>query len=153
MKKLAIVSGLVAAVVAMAGSVDAGRTSAEQLGGWGRPGKICWDEDGSARPCPPPPPPPPPDGGQPDESSDSLMKRERDPHDDSFCNVCHVNRTSEAAGPRTLRTSVLTDPPTFWRRHRDIATRIQNKKILSTLRDARALSPTLQKLMAARPAR
>lgn len=147
MRTRSIVSGLVAAIVALAGSVDAGRTSAEQLGGWGYPGKICWDEDGSVRPCPPPPPPPPPDS-----SSDSRMKVERDVHDDSFCNGCHISRTSEAAGP-AWRSSVLTNPPTFWRKHRDLAALIPTRGTLTGLKDSRTLSPTLQKLMAARPAR
>lgn len=151
MKALTIVSSLVLAIVVMAGSIDAGRTSAEQLGGWARPGRICWDDDGNAFPCPPPPPPPPPDAG-PDESSDSRMKVERDVHDDSFCNGCHVNRTREAAGPM-WRSSVLADPPTFWRRHRDVAALIPTKTTLTSLRDTRTLSSTLQRLMAARPVR
>jgi hypothetical protein len=81
---------------------------------------------------------------------------EVDPHDSSdswFCNLCHVNATSEVAGPRALRDGVMADAGLFWRRHDTIAARIVNKRVLTPVRDTKTLSPALQKLMAARRAR
>lgn len=144
--------------IALASAPEASPSNGQFLGKWGdwfkKPhgGDICFDGDGTVVPCPGTEPPRR-DGGQPDEpDQESWLERPRD-GDDSFCNLCHVNRTNEVAGPKLLRDSVLGDPPRFWRRHGEIARRIVNKRVLTSVRDTRALSPTLQKLMAARPSR
>jgi len=85
--------------------------------------------------------------------SESRQKVEGDPHDTSdswFCRLCHVNTTTEVAGPRVLGKAVTADAAAFWRRHDLIATRVVNKRVLTNLRPTSTLSPTLQRLMAAR---
>jgi len=128
-------------------------------------GPICFDGDGTVVTCPPA------GGGSSGgtiggtdtsgsdrrgsgTSNDASLMKKKDGHGDSwFCNLCHLNATSEVAGPRTLREAVMADPPTFWRRHAAIATLVRNKSVLTSVRDSRTLTPSLQRLMAARPGR
>ncbi len=121
-------------------------------------GPICFDGDGTVVACPPP------DGGSSGgttgtsdtsgSSTDAALMKKKEGHGDSwFCNLCHVNPTNEVAGPRMLRDSALADAAVFWRRHNAIATLVTNKSVLKNVRGARTLTPTLQRLMAARPSR
>ncbi len=149
---------LVVLTVALAAPWRASVSAGQFWGNWGdwfgKPhgGNICYGADGSIVACPGTETPP--RGGNPEQPPDdeSWMEKPRD-KDDSFCNACHVNRTTEVAGPKMLSSSVLGDPPRFWRRHSEIATRIKNKRVLTSVRNTQSLSPTLQKLMAARPRR
>lgn len=148
-----------ALAVGVASGARASVLDGQFWGNWGdwfkKPhgGDICLDGDGTVVPCPGSPPP---DAGRPDQpeqpDDESWMQKPRD-KDDSFCNLCHVNRTTEVAAPRMLSSVVLGDPPRFWRRHGEVAARVVNKRVLASVRDTRALSPTMQRLMAAKPAR
>lgn len=152
-RRLAHVLPLIASLTLLL-DAGAGATAAGQLPPQG--GRFCFDGDGTIVPCGSPA-----DvssqtgGGSGGMSGDdpSLMKKKEGHGDSWFCNLCHVNATNEVAGPRMLRDAVLADPPLFWTRHGVIASRVVDKRVLTPVRDPKTLSPTLQKLMAARRTR
>ncbi|MGD9906594.1 MAG: hypothetical protein AB7U83_24265 [Vicinamibacterales bacterium] len=114
-------------------------------------GDICFDGDGTVVPCPGTEMPR--RGGNPEQPDDGTWLEERKDKDDTVCNLCHVNRTNEVAGPPRLSDAVLADPARFWRNHGAIAARIKARQTLAAIRSTPALTPALQRLMASRPAR